>query len=92
MLLAEYHSDGLCSSGVAFPSPLKLFCVHCCELVSLPANRNVYKAHGIVNIEGSLRLIKAALAAIMLFFMVTACGKHDIQTSAQLLFRTHQLI
>lgn len=92
MLLTEYHSDGLYSGGLALPSLLKMFCLRCSELVSLPANRNVHETHIIVNIEESLRLIKAALAAIMLFSMVTACGKHDIQTSAQLLFRAHQLI
>lgn len=60
--------------------------------MSLLANRKVYKNHIIINIEESLRLIKAALTVMMLFFMVTAFGKHAIQTSAQLFFRTHQLI
>lgn len=38
----------------------------------------------IINIEESLKLIKTALTAAMLFFMVTAFGKHAVQTSAWL--------
>lgn len=90
IFLSEYHSSSCASGATALPSLLK--CSPCLPGTSFLANRKVYKNHIIINIEESLGLMKAALPAMVVFSMLSAFGKQARPTSAQLIFRAHQLI